>query len=234
MASDTIIPVYFFHIPKTSGRYFIANSCLIIENELVANDIQYTDILKCFGHRSFAPLDTKNIFSVSFLRDPVARTVSHYLHIYYNMLTDNLAADKKKFIDFLYANPNKGIIDYQTKFIAYNGPNEIIDINESDFIETLTPADLERVASRLNKVDYLFDMKDQSQELSRKFLIKLYDHYNLNPTVSIDKVNPLSPKIDNPQSKILYDSLTDSDKQEIADMMPNDMNLYYSASFTRL
>ena len=229
-------PVYFFHIPKTSGRYFIANSCLIMENELVANDIQYGDILKSFGHRSFTPLDTQDIVGITFLRDPVARSVSHWLHIYHNNLnlTGDMAADKKTFIDFLYANPTKGIIDYQTKFIAYNGPNEIMDIDETDFITTLSTDDLARANTRLSKLSYLFDMKDQSQELSRKFLSKLYDHFQITPTVSLDVINPLSPIIDNPDSKALYASLTTSEIQEIADLMPNDMNFYNSASFTQL
>jgi hypothetical protein len=227
-------PVYFFHIPKTSGRYFVANSCLVIENELIANDTQYGDILKSFGHRAFTPLDTQQIMSVTFLRDPVARSVSHWLHLYFNTLTDDIAADRRRFIDFLHANPTKGIIDYQTKFIAYNGANEVIPIDETDFIETLTADDISRASSRLAKVSYVFDMKNQSQELSRKFLVKLYDHFQLTPTISIDQLNPLNPIIDNPDSKKLYDSLVASDKQEIADLMPNDMNLYNSAPYTSL
>ena len=49
-----------------------------------------------------------------------------------------------------------------------------------------------------------------------------------------EQLNPLNPIIDNPDSKKLYDSLTDSDKQEIADLMPNDMNLYNSAPYNNL
>ena len=227
-------PVYFFHIPKTSGRYFIANSFLIIENELIANDIQYTDILKSYGHRSFNDIDTKPMLSITFHREPVARTVSHWLHIYNNVLSDNIAADKKRLIDFLHANPTKAIIDYQTKYIAYNGPNEIMDMDEVDFITDLSSEDLTRVATRLSKVDFLFDMKNQSHELSRGFCLKLYDYFQLTPSVELDTLNRLRPVIDNPQSKILYNSLSAQEIQEIADLMPNDMNLYNTVSFTSL
>jgi hypothetical protein len=225
-------PFYFFHIPKTSGRFFVANVILILENELLANGIQYGPILKGYGHRSFRPVDTEDILSLTFLREPVARSVSHYLHIYNNTLTDDITADKIKFLDFLQNNPTRGIINYQTKYIAYSGDREIIDIDESDFITEITQQDLALVQTRLSKVDYVIDVENQSYELTKKFVNMLYTHYDITPTTTIDRINPQFPPSVNPQSKILLDSLTATEVQMVQDIMSVDMNLHSTAQFT--
>ena len=225
-------PFYFFHIPKTSGRFFVANVIFLLENELLANGIQYGSILKGFGHRSFRPVDTENILSLTFLREPVARTVSHYLHIYNNVLTDNITADKIKFLDFLHNNLDRGIINYQTKYIAYNGDSEIIDIDESNLITEITEQDLSLVQNRLSKVDYVFDVKNQSHELTKKFVKLLYDHFGITPTIPLDQINLQVPPIINPQSKQLLDSLTASEVQRVQDVISIDMNLYSTTQFT--
>jgi hypothetical protein len=225
-------PFYFFHIPKTSGRFFVANVVLVLENELLANGIQYGPVLKGFGHRSFRPVDTEDILSLTFLREPVARSISHYLHIYNNVLTDDITNDKIKFLDFLYHNSSRGIVNYQTKYIAYNGSREIVDIDDSDFITEITEQDLALVQTRLSKIDYVFNVENQSYELTKKFVKMLYSHYGITPTTALDRINPQFPPIINPQSKILLDSLTASEVQEVQDIMSIDMNLYSTVQFT--
>lgn len=232
MASENIKPVYFFHIPKTSGRFFVINTTLLIEHELLNRGVQYNDILKAYGHRSFNPLDTQDILGYTFLREPVSRTISHWLHIYENKLTGSMVQDKKAFIDFLYANPADPIIDYQTKFIAYDQDDGIIDIIHGPFATPVTEADYNLAKTRLSKLTYTFDQKDQGDDLRYKFLDILYAHFNITPTVE-NTVN-LKFRMGNNDSLRLYSSFSDKEIQEVQDLLKNDVELYNSTSFTKL
>lgn len=228
-------PVYFCHIPKTSGRFFTINTTLIIEQELLNRNIQYGNLLKAFGHRCFKPIDSENCLAYTFLRDPVARSISHWIHIYQNEPTGSIE-DKKKFIDFLYENPTEQIINYQTKFISYNGDSEFIDLNpystEKIFSDYVTEEELNLAKTRLSKLDYIFDQKDQGYELHTKFVHILYNHFNLTPSLK----NTIDPKYShgNPESSVLYSSLDAKEIQEIQDIMKSDMELYTSTKFNIL
>lgn len=228
-------PVHFFHIPKTSGRFFVVNSILILEHEFLIRGIDYGPLLKGFGHLSPKPLDTEDIMAFTFLREPVSRTVSHYLHILNNQLTDDIEYDKSKFIRFLHENPTDPIIDYQTKYIIYSGNEEVIDIYSKDFYpENLEDADLDFAKNRLSKVDFIFDVSQQGENLVRKVTDILYQHFNFVPSSDVQNLNLQYPPIMNPQSKVLYDSLTSQEKSEIESLLVYDMNLYNSTTFSEI
>jgi hypothetical protein len=227
-------PVYFFHIPKTSGRFFTVNTILILEHELLVRGIDYGPILKGFGHRSFNSLDHEELLGITFIREPIARTISHYLHILNNQLTDNIEEDKAKFISFLYENPEHSIINYQSKYIAYSGDNEIIDIENDHLPKQLEDHHLNTIKDRLSKIDYVFDVKDQGQDLVTKMLDNLYTHYNIVKSKEIEAVTFENTVIINPQSKILYDSLNTSEISEIENLLNHDMDLYNSIEFTKI
>lgn len=232
MATQSVKPVYFFHIPKTSGRFFTFNTTVLIEHELLNRGIQYGEILKAYGHRSFQPIDTVDALGYTFLREPVARTISHWLHIYENQLTGSMVADKKKLMDFLHANPTDPIIDYQTKFIAHNGGDKIIDIVRAPFAEKITANEYGIAKDRLAKLTYIFDQKDQGDDLRFKFLDVLYAHFGITPAVA-NTVN-LKHRMGNNDSLRLYSNLTDSEILEIEDLLVNDVNLYNSTTFSKL
>lgn len=227
-------PVYFFHIPKTSGRFFTVNTILILEHELLVRGIDYGPILKGFGHRSFNPLDHGDLLGITFIREPVARTISHYLHILNNQLTDNIQEDKEKFIKFLHENPEHSIINYQSKYIAYSGDNEIIDIENDCLPKQLEDHHLETIKNRLSKVNYIFDVKDQGQDLITKMLDNLYAHFNIIKSKEIEAVTFENTAIINPQSKVLYDSLSSSEISEVETLLKQDMDLYNSIEFTKI
>lgn len=202
-----------------------------MENEFIKNDIQYGNILKSKGHRSCLPLDNNDIFSFIFLRDPVERTVSHWLHIYENRLSDNIQKDKSKLIDYIYQNTEKGIINYQTKFISYSGTEEIISIDESGLSNYVDIDSYNLAKNRLNKIDYIFDTKQQGEKLTKFFLKKLYDHFNFIPTTPIEQLLTQSVGMQNPESSELFSSLSKSEYNEIADIMNYDMDLYNTCNF---
>jgi hypothetical protein len=112
--NNSIKPLWFFHIPKTAGRFFYANVIRLLEHDFIASGQQYTDIVNGYGHTSFKPLDNNNVLSFSILRDPISRTISHYQHIYRKHLTGDIKEYKKEFLDFMFNNPTKEIVDYQS------------------------------------------------------------------------------------------------------------------------
>jgi hypothetical protein len=225
-------PVYFFHIPKTSGRFFHNNSFGIMEHELLAAGVPYHEILHGYGHLSYKPLDNQNILSFSILREPVSRTVSHWCHIYQNYLTDNIKYDKKKLLNYLHNNPEKGIIDYQTKYIAYNGDDYTVNIDESGLKPNVSQEDKVIVNSRLSKINYLFKLEYMDHTVTKKSLEILYDHFGLNPTVPIDKVKVPPTQSLSERSKILFAALTKKEIAMVENVMKNDMELYHTSVFT--
>jgi hypothetical protein len=232
--NKTVKPVWFFHIPKTSGRFFYANSVRVLEQELVINGKQYGNILHGYGHLSFKPLDNKNILSFSTLREPVARTVSHFQHIYFNSFNANTAdieVEKKKLLDYLFDNPNKGIIDYQTKFASYSGDSYMIHIDEHELKDTVSKEDLLLAKQRIDSVDYLFKTEDMSHDITKKSLAIMREHFGV--VASEPYFETTIHNIVNPNSKLLYNSLTLKEKSMIEDLMPNDMELYYSAKWAK-
>jgi len=233
MAIQSVKPVYFFHIPKTSGRFFTINTTILLEHELLNRGIQYKNILKAYGHRSFEPVDSVDMLGYTFLRDPVARTISHWLHIYENQLTGSMVADKKKLFNFLHANPTDPLIDYQTKFIVNNGGESPIDIVRCpSFVKNISSSDFALAQSRLSKLTYIFDQKDQGDNLRYKFLDILYAHFEITPTVP-NTVN-IKYRIGNNDSLRLHSNLSDSEILEMQDLLKNDMNLYNSVTFSKL
>ena len=76
-------------------------------------------------------------------------------------------------------------------------------------------------------------MENQGYDLAQKLLVYLFNHFNLPlNNKNIDSIVPKFPPTINPASTALYNTLTASEKQEIADLMVNDMNLYHSVKFT--
>jgi len=223
-------PLYFFHIPKTGGRFFFINSTNVLKHELLIKK-KDPKLLHGYGHISFKPIDTQPMLSFSILREPVSRTISHYLHIYENRLSGDITADKKKFIDFLVDNPEDGIIDYQCKYIAYDGDDYLVDITNKGLSKTLTTADLTLVLSRISKVDYLFDMPDLGYELMDKARSIMYKHFELETDYPVIRSN--YPMIVNEESSALLAALTPAEKSLIEGILKNDMELYNLANFTK-
>jgi hypothetical protein len=226
MESSKIKPFYFFHIPKTGGRFLFVNTANIIKYDMLKNNMSTKGVLNFFGHRSFVPVEKQDILSITILREPVSRTISHYLHIYENRLTGNIKKDKKRFFKFLKRNKKDAIINYQTKFISYNGEDEFIDIDNKNMPKV---ENLELAKKRISMVNYVLDSKDISHSTANFLLNKLYKNFNLkNPGII---ANVYYETIINPESKALFDSLSPKERVWVENMMKNDMELYYSTQF---
>ena len=228
--NNSIKPLWFFHIPKTAGRFFYANVIRLLEHDFIASGQQYTDIVNGYGHTSFKPLDNNNILSFSILRDPISRTISHYQHIYRKHLTGDIKEYKKEFLDFMFNNPTKEIVDYQTKFISYNGNEKIIDIDGICLSDKVEDSDLALAKERLSKVDYLFKMNDINHDTAKKSLELSRKHFNLEPKT--EYLDSTLHNIINPKSKLFRESLTPKEVSLLESLMHNDYELYHTAKYT--
>ena len=218
-------PLWFFHIPKTSGRFFYENTIKTIEEDLIISGREHTGIVYGFDHLSLKPIDDGNILSFSIIREPVARTISHWYHLYMNDFSGNIEADKGNLFNFLESNPNSGIINYQTKFISYNGNAYMIGIDESK----LSISNLELAKRRIASLDYLFDSKDMSHAVAEKSLAIMRNHFNIehSPYIGVDMNHAI-----NEHSAQMYNSLTKGEILMIEEYMKDDLELYHSARFS--
>jgi hypothetical protein len=227
--SGSIKPVWFFHIPKTAGRFFYANVIRLLEHDFIASGQQYTDVVNGYGHASFKPLDNNNVLSFSVLRDPIARTISHYQHIYRKYLTGDIKEYKKEFLDFMFNNPTKEIVDYQTKFVSYNGDEKIIDIDGVCLSDKVSTADLELAKNRLSKVDYLFKMDNINHDVAKKCLEIVRNNCKVEPKT--DYLESTLHNIINPKSKLFRESLTKKENLMLRSLMANDYDLYDNSKY---
>lgn len=229
MDNTTIKPIYFFHIPKTSGRYIFANVFNILKYDLIEKRGQASDKLKTFGHRALTPIDNNEIFSLLILRDPVQRTISHYLHIYEKKLTNNIKKDKKMFFKFLNNENGNKLKNYQCKYISYSGKDEFIDIYSSNLPNETNQS---IIKSRISKVDLLMKTEEINKN-SVEYIFKISEE-NLNLQSRYKKVNVHYPTIINKESKILYDSLSKKEIVKLEEFLDEDMDLYHSCRFDKL
>jgi hypothetical protein len=224
-----INPLWFFHIPKTAGRFFYANTIRIIEQEFVINGKQYGELVHGAGHLSFKPLDNGNILSFSTLREPVARTISHFQHLYQNQFVDDIEIEKHKMLNFLFDNPTKGIINFQTKFSSYSGDEYMINIDEHELKDTVDETDLALAKKRFASIDYVFKSDGMNHKITQKSLDIMRKHFDLTATAPYFETT--IHKIVNQNSAKMYEYLTKKEKSMIEDLMKFDMELYNSTNF---
>ncbi len=210
----------FFHIPKTNGRNVHTVVQQSLELEILRLGKQYGDIMPIHGHRGFEILDTEDVFGYTFLREPVQRAISHWLHIYWDKPI-------KEFIPTILGNPDHQLVNYQTKFISHSGC-DLIQLDGD--IENFT-ADINLARERIDKLEYVFRMEDSDRMLIDNLREILYDHLGLTKTFETPNVFPVQV---NPNTMKFYDSLTPSELSELEDLFKLDIELYYTTNYNKV
>jgi len=204
----------FHHIPKTNGKNFHHNTSYHIELEILKSGKQYGDMIKAVGHRSMAY--SKDGYTI--LREPISRTISHWLHIHHER-----PRNKDAIFRYLVENPEDNLINYQTKFISYS--KEEVDL--VDHIEDFN-ADIDLAKERISKLLYVFDMNNLDYT---KFRNILYDHFNLKPTYEWKNINPTKKSW---LTKEIYEKLVPSELSELEQLFKHDMELYYTTKYSEI
>lgn len=211
--------LWYFHIPKTAGRALKENVFDVLENDLYGYaNLKYND------HNSFSQLDNNNSCSISIIRNPVERTISHWLYFYKNARRINPELEKKEMIDYLINHPESCLINYQSKFIS----TEINNYGIEKDIFGYTP-DMNLVKKRINSITYLLDSQNQNNELYQKLL----DDIKLNFGVLDNKKQLFKNtyKYKNKHSQDVFNSLNIKEVKLLEEIMHLDMEVYCSSSF---
>ena len=211
----------FFHIPKTNGRNFYFNTTRHLELEILKRGEQYKDKIQTVGHRSLRVLDNEKVFGYLFLRDPIKRTISHWLHIHHYRNSDTL-------VKYLTDNPDDPLVNYQTKYLSYS-EKDFVSLDESELGQF--DADIELAKERINKLTYIFTMENQEKDFEDKFRNMLYDHFCLEPTFDIETNYPVNI---NYNTEKVYGKLTVSELSELEDLFSLDRELYSTTKYNKI
>jgi hypothetical protein len=212
--------IYFLHIPKSGGRYLNEIAVYPIARDLSRHGISWINTTDHDGWINDIDQDT---YVISILRDPVKLACSYFSFFYVlqNMLeldlknNETLQNLKVLFLDFL--KKNVWLHNFQSKFLTTNCANMPIKkaldfsiINESLLHE------------RLNNVSFLLT-QDYLESNPLEVAMRVFNDINVYPhTIGI----PVTDQFRQEPSKLLYDSLSQEEKELIALYFESDYKIY--------
>lgn len=200
--------VYFLHIAGNGGRAL---------KEYVINPLfnKNSDIVG--KHNGWSTFIDDKTYIICILRDPVKHACGFYLH-FVNKEKDGIDV-KSQFLDY-YRN-TKQLYNFQSQNILTSGQNfnygkgehfqkDIIEINE-DLLQ-----------ERIDRIDLLVSQDLLTHDI-QQIAYTMADDLDLK---SIKVLNVDNYKYSNGDSKKLYISLTEDEKQEIQDLNSIDYKIY--------
>ena len=230
---------YFLHIPKTDGRRFIDYILLDLKDSNPQLKFPAGNLMgNYFGdasnaHQGWITEITDNTYVFSMIRDPIERAVSYYVFLILSHMRKNKNFDNYKKINFTkeafikYVETEKSIRNTNSKMFLYDMNSNLekrffyendISLNNKDLFSLLIK-NLERT-NLLLKSD-TFNSIDK-QDLMRKICQDL----ELNDLPILFKKLEFSMHYTEKQSSILYNLLTDSDKDYLRKYYDLDYYMY--------
>lgn len=199
IAKENNSPLYFLHLAKTAGTTFMS----VLDRQFSQDEIcpaklwhQLLTIpteklsgYRCFRGHFYAYLDSflnRSLKYITFLRDPVERTLSHYSHIarspghyFYNRIVE-----QDNFLAFLSDPATKCLmINYQVRGLALDvdpvviasalSPEELSRLKLEQILDTMTPVDmsddelLSRAKARLDQCLFVGLTEQYPESLKR-------------------------------------------------------------------
>lgn len=213
--------VYFLHIPKTGGRFIRNNIFRYIGEQLSQEDIDANNINIEFSHRGIYPLK-ENQYSFSFFRNPVERTVSHYL--FFNAIfSENFnTEDKNNMIDWI--EQNSAVHNYQSKYLSYYDENLYENFDYIVFPET----NVNDVKENISKLTRFHKTEDINNLLVLSIYNEIQNYLNISEKIINRPIIIVGTEI-NVASRNMYNLLSNSEKNYIANLNSVDMEIYNSS-----
>lgn len=223
--------VYFLHIPKTNGRTIRNLVLLPLEKKLNENGIRII-ISHKEAHLGWHTEIDRNTYVISSLRDPAEQTASLYCHLVcgdgHGGIKENydknfLSLDK--FLNFAMGSsfgPN-----FQSRSFFYSeGENEYSKMYSQRYI-----VNKNELYKKLAQVSLFLDAKtigNRYIEIQKKIISDL--GLNIEPEY-VDTKDHTDLKWHNPESSILYNKLTERQKDQIRAHNVIDNELYNLIQF---
>jgi len=212
--------IYYLHIHKTGGRWLFLKSHEVLKNLI---DLNKFKILNPSGtdesHWGWIPEITNKTFIYTSFREPVKQICSLYVH---SNNIEKIKLDKNKFFKDLKAYPNL-YSNNQSKHLCYNNMNGILNI----WAEKCPQPSLELAMKRIKRINCIFLINNNiltKKDLTNKFINKnILDNTDNDILDNTDNKNYL---FSNDCSKILYNSLTDEEKEIVRSYSPIDQQVY--------
>jgi hypothetical protein len=220
---------------KTGGRYFKENVLLPILPILQKNNIEiipsnYLENNKVGKHFGWIPEIDDNTYVISILRDPVKVAVSLYSHPFVFDLNAQPKEYSKDGLDkFNFLNNYKNLersYNIQSKHFLYSNKytNNQISLG---LISNTRLSDVNKIISRVERVNLLFkteDLINKAQQIQNKILSDL----NIEERALVLKKDF---KYFNTESELIYNSLTDEEKNNILSSNEIDNLIYKKAQY---
>jgi hypothetical protein len=212
------------HIPKTGGRFVSINIFPFIEKIIQVNNLNKDKFIFESSHRGIYPLSLyKNCYSFSLMRNPVERTISHFLFFNKN---DEFKINKKTkniFLDWL--EDNEFIRNYQSKYFLIYDENIYENINEIKLREIKK----EGVIQNIKKIKKVYRTESIDNKMIQEIFkltiehCELLEYYKSRPIISI-------PSQKNYKSAELFKIMSKKEKSLIESYNELDMDIYNTGS----
>ena len=215
------------HIPKTGGRFVSMNIFPFIEQIIQVNNLNKNRFTFESSHRGIYPLDLyKNCYSFSLMRNPVERTISHFL--FFNKNDESKINKKTKNIFLDWLENNEFIRNYQSKYFLIHDKNIYENINEVK-LKTIKKED---VVQNIKKIQKLYKTENIDNKMIQEIFkltighCELSQYYKVRPIVSI-------PSQKNYKSSELFKIISKKEKSLIENYNKIDMDIYNTNSLFR-
>jgi hypothetical protein len=222
--------IYFLHVMKTGGRYLRNTVFIPIISELKKNNIRI--INENHSHSGWhSEIDDKT-YIVTSLRDPVEQVTSLYAHgISLSKHGkpikefDASALEKDKFLNAVSTLPEYK--NFQSKSYLHDQFDDRI-LNHEEFL-----FDEKLYIQRKNRVNLILNMKDINNN-QIKIQEKIFLDLQIDGITNSDFSLPNTKELYNPESKKLYNKLSNDEKNFIRQKNKKDEDLYKNSIYFNL
>lgn len=223
--SNNYKTLYHLQIAKCGGTYL--NNIIIneISNILINNNIGVID-----GELHLGWQEKEKTYTVSCLRDPVKRTVSHYAYIYTNLPSD-YHENSSSFIDWV-KKYEKFISNYQIKNFLYtrnlllkNSPNIFSPEEDKNFM--LVEPDKTFAMERISKTSILLKDTQLNNKTCENVGKKILKDFNIMESIKINTDKDHDHNI-NKRSLQIYNNLTKKEIDYLYEINSLDSEIYFS------
>lgn len=233
---------YFLHVPKTGGRFLNKYVIEPVKKQLSENGIEVLENPKLPNakrnrHVGWNWKINPETYVISCFREPVQWACSYFIHMMYvdlGALDMENEAIVSKTIDkefngkdvIKWLTENKFLQNYQSKnFILGAGEGSSIKHEIVRHQKMYDDLDIDLLYKRLNRVNLLFRQGDLKKMEPSLLVEKISQDLNVkidySPFEYID-----SDYYSNNASKLLYDSLSNFEKDSIMSLMSIDVDIY--------